>query len=131
MDWKGLTLVVDVDGTLCPIRCDSQSYSDLMPFEGIVERLRVYHERGARIVIYSSRNMNTYGGNLGLINKNTAPVMMEWLDRHDIPYDEIVFGKVWPGGFGFYVDDRAVRPREFMTKTPEELEELCNNQRLG
>ncbi len=131
MNWTGLTLVVDVDGTLCPIRSGAQSYSDLIPYDGIVERLRTYHEAGARIVIYSSRNMNTFAGNLGLINKNTAPVMLEWLNRYGIPYDEIVFGKVWPGGFGFYVDDRAVRPLEFMTKTPDELEELCDSQRLG
>ena len=123
--------MVDVDGTLCPIRGSDQNYSDLIPYGSIVERLRTYHEEGVRIVIYSSRNMNTFGGNMGLINKNTAPVMLEWLDRHGIPYDEIVFGKVWPGNFGFYVDDRAVRPMEFMTKTPDELEELCDSQRLG
>lgn len=130
MDWTGLTLIVDVDGTLCPIKNDNQNYSDLIPYDIIVDRLREYHNQGAKIVICTSRNMNTYGGNLGLINKNTAPVMLEWLRQWDIPYDEIIFGKTWPGSFGFYVDDRAVRPEEFMTKSPEELEMLCESQRL-
>ena len=39
--------------------------------------------------------------------------------------DEILYGKPWPGHFGFYVDDRSVRPREFMEHSPEELSEIC------
>ncbi len=73
--------------------------------------------------------MNTYEGNIGLINKNTAPIMLEWLKKWDIPYDEIIFGKVWPGHKGFYVDDRAVRPDEFIDYSFEELEEICENSR--
>ena len=47
----------------------------------------------------------------------------------DIPYDEIIYGKPWPGHNGFYVDDRAVRPDEFLNHTPEKLVELCENSR--
>ena len=54
----------------------------------------------------------------------------EWLAKWDIPYDEIVFGKVWPGPKGFYVDDRSVRPDEFLNHTPEELAEICEKSRL-
>ena len=100
MDWTGLTLVVDVDGTLCPIRGSDQNYSDLIPYGSIVERLRTYHEEGVRIVIYSSRNMNTFGGNMGLINKNMAPVMLEWLDRHmmrlfSARYGPVISDSMW------------------------------------
>ena len=95
----------------------------------MVQKLRACKEDGAKIVLFSSRNMNSYDGNIGLINKNTAPVLFEWLKKWDIPYDEIVFGKVWPGHKGFYVDDRAVRPDEFLQHTPQELDDICRRSR--
>ena len=51
--------------------------------------------------------------------------MQEWLKKWDIPYDEIYFGKPWPGKRGLYVDDRAVRPDEFLAHDFDELEEIC------
>ncbi len=120
-----MTFVMDIDGTICPVKSAQERYEDLVPFARVVERMRYYHDRGARIVLYTSRNMNSYQGNIGLINANTAKVLLRWLDAWDIPYDEIVYGKPWPGKQGFYVDDRAVRPDEFLRHTPEELGRLC------
>ena len=41
-----------------------------------------------------------------------------------MPYDEIIYGKPWPGKRGFYVDDRAVRPDEFLKYSEEELKKV-------
>ena len=48
---------------------------------------------GFYIILNTSRNMRTYNGNIGLINKNTAKV--HYLEKYDIPYDEIYYGKPW------------------------------------
>ena len=126
---KDYSFVFDIDGTLCPIKKKEEKYEDLVPYTGMVEKLREYHDKGARIILYTSRNMNSYQGNIGLINKYTARILSEWLDNWQIPYDEIIYGKVWPGHKGFYVDDRTVRPNEFLTKSPEELNEICAHSR--
>ncbi len=123
------SFIFDIDGTLCPIKRPDEKYEDLVPYPEMVQKLREYRESGARIILYTSRNMNSYQGNMGKINKYTAPVLLEWLEKWDIPYDEIVFGKLWPGHKGFYVDDRTVRPDEFLSRTPEELEEICRRSR--
>ena len=73
--------------------------------------------------------MNSYKGNIGLINKHTAVILHDWLEKWNIPYDEIVYGKVWPGHKGFYVDDRTVRPDEFLKYSVEKLDEICNKSR--
>lgn len=127
--FKDYSFVFDIDGTICPIKKKEERYEDLVPYKEIVDKIRYYKDNGAKIVLYTSRNMNSYNGNIGLINKNTAVVLHEWLEKWDIPYDEIVFGKVWPGHKGFYVDDRTVRPDEFLNNTPEELEEICRKSR--
>lgn len=126
---KNISFIFDVDGTLCPLKKSDEKYEDLVPFDKIVEKIRKYKEQGARIVLFTSRNMNSYNGNIGLINKNTAGILMRWLEKWDIPYDEIIYGKPWPGKYGFYVDDRTVRPDEFMNCSIKELEIICEKSR--
>lgn len=127
--YKEYTFVFDIDGTICPIKQKGEAYQDLVPYKNIVEKIRFYKQNGAKIVLFTSRNMNSYNGNLGLINKNTAKVLLEWLDKWEIPYDEILYGKPWPGHNGFYVDDRTVRPDEFLQCSVKELEEICKNSK--
>ncbi len=127
--YEGLTLVMDIDGTICPIKKKEQGYPDLVPYPEIVEKMREYKAEGARIVLYTSRNMNSYQGNLGLINANTAKILLQWLEKWEIPYDEILYGKPWPGHRGFYVDDRCVRPDEFLKYSEEEIDAICKNSR--
>lgn len=126
---SGLSFIFDIDGTICPIKKKDEQYEDLVPFKDIIQKIRLYHEQGARIVLFTSRNMKTYDGNIGLINANTAKTLLKWLEVWEIPYDEIIYGKPWPGEKGFYVDDRAVRPNEFLSCKVEELFSLCANSR--
>lgn len=129
MNDKQLTFVFDIDGTICPIKGKLENYEDVIPYPEMCGKIREYKAAGAKIVLFTSRNMNSYNGNIGLINANTAPLLLDWLKKWDIPYDEIIFGKPWPGHWGFYVDDRTVRPDEFLTKSPEELEQICAKSR--
>ncbi len=127
--FKDYSFVFDIDGTICPIKKKDEKYEDLIPYDDVVKKLRYYSENGARIILYTSRNMNSYNGNLGLINKHTAKILSNWLEKWKIPYDEIVYGKVWPGHKGFYVDDRTIRPDEFLKYSVEELDKICSSSR--
>ncbi len=124
-----LTFIVDIDGTLCPIKKADEQYENIIPHKNMVHRLHEYHKMGARIVLFTSRNMNTYDGNIGLINAHTAKILLSWLDKWQIPYDEIIYGKPWPGQHGFYVDDRSVRPDEFLKYSTDELTMICNKSK--
>lgn len=121
-------LVVDIDGTLCDIKIPNQSYAELAPREAVIGKLREYQAKGYRILLFTSRNMKTYNNNMGLINKYTAPVLLEWLAKWDVPFDEILFGKPWPRNKGFYIDDRAVRPDEFLSMSEEEIHKLLGQE---
>jgi capsule biosynthesis phosphatase len=117
-------IVMDVDGTLCLKKRSDQSYDEVAPNPPVVERLREYRQSGFYVILATSRNMNSHEGNIGLITANTAKILMAWLDRHDIPYDELHVGKPWAGRDGFYVDDKAVRPDEFTRLSYEEILEI-------
>ena len=105
-------LIIDLDDTLT-VHGVAADYADAPVRADVVDRLREYRAMGFEIVISTARNMRTHEGNLGRINVHTLPKVIAWLDRHDVPYDEILMGKPWCGTEGFYVDDKAVRPDEF------------------
>ena len=113
-------LVFDLDGTLA-IDDPSRAYADRAPNLAVVERLRAYRAEGFEIIICSARNMRTHAGQIGKINAETLPVVIDWLRRHDIPFDEIHVGKPWCGTEGFYIDDRAIRPSEFVALSLDEI----------
>ena len=104
-------IIMDLDDTICHTK--GGDYKNSTPKHEVIETLREYKLLGFEIVISTSRNMRTYEGNIGKINANTLPVIMEWLQRHEVPFDEIYVGKPWCGHEGFYVDDKAIRPDEF------------------
>ena len=120
---------MDLDDTLT--QNYEGSYIDVSPNEAVVAKLREYKAKGFEIVINTSRNMRTYSGNVGLINANTLPVILGWLEKHDVPYDEIYTGKPWCGNEGFYVDDKSIRPSEFATLSYEEIVDIlsCEKKR--
>lgn len=123
-------IVMDVDGTMT-LEKGSASYSDVAPCHEVIEKLRQLKQAGFWIILHSSRNMRSYSGNLGLITKHTAPILIDWLERHDIPYDELHFGKPWCGNGGFYVDDRAIRPREFAELTLDAISQLIERDKFA
>lgn len=126
---KDLTFIFDIDGTICPIKKSDEKYEDLIPNAAIVEKIKEYHNNGAKIVLYTSRNMNTFNGNIGMINKVTSQILYKWLDKWNIPYDEIVFGKLWPGKNGYYVDDRTITPKKFLEGNLQDYKDFCEKGR--
>lgn len=101
-----MKIVIDLDGTICTLKQDNQTYSDVLPLPGAVEKIRSLKEAGHYIIISTARNMGTQDGNIGRVMKNVGKTTLEWLERHNILYDEIYFGK--PNGH-VYLDDRAIR----------------------
>lgn len=120
-------LVVDLDGTIT--LADTNDYENVAPNLAVIEQLKNYKAQGYTITISTARNMRTYEGNVELINIHTLPIITAWLDKHQVPYDEILVGKPWCGHDGFYIDDRAVRPSEFASLSVEEINTLLDKEK--
>jgi capsule biosynthesis phosphatase len=120
-------LIVDLDGTIT--LGNTSDYKYVLPNIELIKQLKKYRRDGFSIVISTARNMRTYKGNVGKINIHTLPIITEWLDRHDVPYDEILVGKPWCGHDGFYIDDRAIRPSEFNSLSFEEITALIDKEK--
>jgi len=110
------TLVVDIDGTLCGPSFKGD-YTLVKPLSQVCNALRKANKLGLYIILFTSRNMRSFKGSLGLINKYTSPILLDWLLQNDIPFDEIYFGKPWGEDIS-YIDDKAISIGDFIKKYP-------------
>lgn len=115
-------LIVDLDETITVSAHDG--YENAIPNTLLIARLHQYRMDGFEVVINTSRNVSTFVGNVGKINAHTLPVILDWLRRHEVPFDEIYVGKPWCGTEGFYIDDKAIRPSEFVALSLPEIHAL-------
>lgn len=106
MKEKPLRLCFDLDGTICETKKPGQDYANVSPLPGAVEALQDWKFRGHTIIIYTARNMVTYQDNLGQIIAKQVPIIVEWLNKHGIPFDEIIVGKPHAD---IFVDDAAYK----------------------
>lgn len=120
-------IVIDLDDTIS--RTEDADYKNSLPIKEVIDLLKEYRRKGFEIAISTSRNMRTFNANVGKINAVTLPVILEWLNVHEVPYDEVYIGKPWCGEEGFYVDDKAIRPSEFLDHSYEEIIEILNKQK--
>lgn len=101
-----MRICIDVDGTICRLRGDGESYSDVLPLPGAVEKLQEMRASGHTIILHTARHMSTCAGNEGLVLARQGKVLFDWLERFDVPFDEIYFGKPQAD---LYIDDNALR----------------------
>lgn len=107
------TFVIDVDGTLCTIRQEHETYSDVQPIQSVIDKVNSYYDSGCHIILFTARGMLTYNGDEKLIEKNHRKILVDWLAKYGVQYHELRFGKPW-GKNVVYVDDMSVRPEEFI-----------------
>jgi capsule biosynthesis phosphatase len=111
-----MRIAIDIDGTLCHFRADGEGYGDVKPLPGAAERMRSLKEAGHELVLLTARHMKTCGGNVGLVVQRQGLVLLEWLERYGIPYDEIWFGKPHAD---VYIDDNGFRFKAWSQIEPD------------
>lgn len=118
------SIVVDLDNTIT-IEDPSVSYAEKLPNLDIIAKLHDYKKQGFKIIINTARRMKTHKNDESLILKDVGQDTLTWLKKNNVPYDGLKFGKPFAEN-GFYVDDKSVRPSEFLEMSSEELLNLVN-----
>jgi capsule biosynthesis phosphatase len=102
-----LRICFDFDNTLVSYPTIPGDYYSVEPIQRNINFLKLLKSLGHTIIIYTARRMKTHGGNVGRVVADISRVTLDTLDKFDIPYDEIYFGKPYAN---FYIDDLAVNP---------------------
>jgi len=102
---KQLRICFDFDNTLVTFPKIPNDYTSVDPIAENIRYLRYLKELGHVIIIYTARRMKTHSGNVGKILSDIGRVTFDTLDKFEIPYDEIYFGKPYAD---VYIDDLAI-----------------------
>jgi capsule biosynthesis phosphatase len=95
----------DLDNTLVTFPKIKNDYTSVEPIPQNIEMVRMLKNLGHIIIIYTARRMKTHSGNVGKIMADIGKITFDTLDKFNIPYDEIFFGK--PNA-DYYIDDLAI-----------------------
>lgn len=95
----------DLDNTLVTYPKIKNDYSSVMPIENNIKILRMLKKMGNEIIIHTARRMKTHKGNVGKVISDISKITIETLEKFNIPYDELYFGKPYAD---YYIDDLAV-----------------------
>ena len=126
MNNRKLRICIDLDGTICEIRKESETYADVKVKKGAAEKIHALRKAGHTIIINTARNMGSTGHNVGKALKNIGKMTFEWLEKNGIEYDEIFFGK--PNA-DITIDDRVVCFRDNWSEiTEERLEQAAKEK---
>lgn len=120
-----MRICIDLDGTICELREKGQTYADVLPKPGAKQFIDNLVKNGHTIIIHTARNMATQNHNVGKVLKNVGKITLDWLDKYEIQYHEIFFGK--PNA-DITIDDRVLRFESWSLIDMKLLEELSKNE---
>lgn len=103
----------DLDNTLVTYPEIAGDYSTVRPIDRVISFLNFLRSQGHTIIIQTARRMKTHSGNVGKVQADISKVTFDTLDRFNISYDEIYFGKPYAD---FYIDDLSVKPSDDLEK---------------
>lgn len=104
----------DLDNTLVTYPKIKDDYTSVEPILDTINYLKKLKEKGHTIIIYTARRMRTHSGNIGGVIADIGKITIETLEKYNIPYDELYFGKPYAH---YYVDDLMINPKTDLNKT--------------
>ena len=105
-----MRIVFDLDGVICELKKPSESYADVIPKNDVIEKMRDLKEDGHYLIIHTGRHMRTCDGDVSKVIEKIGKITEDWLEKWNVPYDELVFGKPHAD---LYIDDLGI---EFSTR---------------
>jgi capsule biosynthesis phosphatase len=103
----------DLDNTLVSYPLISGDYTTVQPLTKNISFCNFLKSMGNEIIIYTARRMKTHGGNIGKINRDVGKITLDTLEKFDIKYDQLFFGKPHAD---FYIDDLAINAFDDLQK---------------
>lgn len=103
--FKKYRICFDFDNTLVTYPLESGNYETVEPINENIEFVRFLKKLGCTIIIYTARRMKTHSGNVGKIIQDVGKITIDTLEKFEIPYDELYFGKPYAHA---YVDDLVI-----------------------
>jgi len=120
-----MNIVIDIDLTLCKAEVFNGvgDYKNAKPISKVIEKINKLHDEGFFIILYTARGMKTFKNNIKKLESFHRPILEEWLKKHNVKYNELIFGKLWKPDY-FFIDDRNLTLNQFIQNEPSDFEKI-------
>ncbi len=102
------TIAFDLDDVLCSRTSnqgDIEKYYSCIPNQKMIDILNLCKSKGFKIIIYTSRGMTVFNGNVNDIYSNLYDLTQKQLKEWKVNYDQLIMGKVH---YDLLIDDKAI-----------------------
>ena len=107
-------IVFDIDDTICT-NVRKLSYDNCVPVKEVIDKINYLHDvLNIKITLHTSRGMVSCNGDLEKIIIKNKETLEKWLEKYNVHYDEIIFGKPIAD---LYVDDKAMNVKDFVNES--------------
>lgn len=110
------TFVVDIDDTISFTY--NRDFVNSEPNQPVIDKINELYDKGWKIILFTARGAKSCK-TLEEREKKYREVTENWLQRHNVKYNELAFGKM---NADYYVDDKAMKIDEFMNFKDKEIE---------
>ena len=112
---KKFTVAFDLDNTICNSirRYHPEDILKVKPKKKMIKIMKDLKASGYKILIFTRRDA---------CGKNARKLTIQWLKKHDIPYDELITNKPH---FDILIDDRAYNPHQSDFINFKSIESKC------
>jgi histidinol phosphatase-like enzyme len=116
------TILVDVDGTLCPQAKKGEGYDHLQPFPEAINTINKLYDEGYKIILFTSRFMGYNKGDvLKIYREGGHNYLKKQLESWGLKFHELHMGKPQSD---LIIDDRALFFKPDWKKIYEECKKL-------
>ena len=98
------TICFDIDNIICKTNF-KKNYLKSVPLKENIKVINELYDSGFNIILYTARYMGRCKGNLKKINKLIKPLTLKQLNRWEVKYHKIYFGKP---SFDLFIDDKSI-----------------------
>ena len=116
----------DIDGVICENKVGDLTYKTVRPLPEAIEHLQQLWKDGHYIILCTGRHMKTCEGNLGRVIAKQGKTLLDWLETHKVPYDELYFGKPH---YDLVIDDAAHKHTDWDTTAKAILDRIQKGPR--
>lgn len=106
------TVVYDLDDVICfrdqtlPVESiiGPEKYEGCLPIRENIKIVNNAYDAGYKIVLYTSRGMGQFNGDVERCDKELRPITTKHLKQWEVKYHQLIFGKIH---FDVFVDNKA------------------------
>ena len=120
------TFVFDIDDTISFAPLDDKGngiYHLAKPNTHVIQKINNLYNSGNTIILFTARGMRTFNGDVDKIKEKHSKTLIDWLDKYQVPYNELIFGKPW-GPNVYYIDDKNLTLNQFLLYSHEDYDTI-------